>query len=330
MEKIGVLGAGTWGTTLANLLAENGFEITLWVRREELCYRIIETGENSDYLPGIKLSDRIHPTTSLEEAIEDKAIVVCAIPSHGVRHVLIGAKGFFKRGVIVVSASKGIEEEGLLTVSQVLKEVLQKGLDIAVLSGPSFAREVSLNLPTAVVIASENKGVAERCQQVFSARYFRVYTSQDVVGVELGGALKNVIAISAGVSDGLGLGLNARAALITRGLAEISRLGVKKGASLYTFSGLSGLGDLVLTCTGELSRNRRVGVMRGKGHRLEEVLAGMREVAEGVKTTRAAYGMAKRFDVEMPITEEVYKVLYEGKTPKDAVWELMGRGLKGE
>lgn len=332
MEKIGVLGGGAWGTALANLLAEKGFDVTLWVRRDELCHLIKKTGENTDYLPGVKLSTRILPTNTLKEAITDKTLLVCAIPSHGIRGVLGEAGGFFSAGTIIISASKGIEEETLLTPSQILKEVFPKWLhsNLAVLSGPSFAREVSLHLPTAVVIASERLELAERWQAIFNTPYFRVYTTQDVIGVELGGALKNIIAIASGICDGLGLGNNARASLITRGLVELSRLGERMGANPSTFSGLSGLGDLVLTCTGELSRNRHVGVMIGKGHRLEDILAGMKMVAEGVKTTRAVYNMAHRLGVEMPITEEVYRVLYEGKPPQDAVWELMTRGLKGE
>jgi len=331
MEKIGVLGGGAWGTALANLLAEKGFDVTLWVRREELCHLIRKTGENPEYLPGVKLSTRILPTNTLKEAITDKTLVVCAIPSHGIRGVLGEAIGSFSAGTIIISASKGIEEETLLTPSQILKDIFpERPSGLAVLSGPSFAREVSLHLPTAVVIASEGLALAERCQAIFNTPCFRVYTTQDVIGVELGGALKNVIAIAAGICDGLGLGNNARAALITRGLVELSRLGERMGANPSTFSGLSGLGDLVLTCTGELSRNRHVGVMIGKGQRLEDIMAGMRMVAEGVKTTRAAYDMAHRFDVEMPITEEVYRVLYEGKPPGDAVWGLMTRGLKGE
>src|SRR3989338_8438253 len=332
MEKICVLGAGSWGTTLANILAEKGFDISLWVREEEL-YRIIrETRENAFFLPGIKLAQNITSTNSIEEAVKNRAVVLCVIPSHGVRDIFAQASKFLLKDAIIVNASKGIEQETLLTVSQILMRILPKSFhkNLSVLSGPTFAKEVSRKLPTAICVAANKKAVAEKVQQVFNTNYFRVYTNDDMTGVELGGALKNVIAIAAGISDGLSLGMNARAALITRGLAEISRLGISMGADAATFAGLSRLGDLVLTCTGELSRNRSVGMMIGKGRKLNDILSEMKMVAEGVKTAKAAYELAKKYGVEMPITEQVYYVLYKNKSPKDAVMDLMTRRLKGE
>ena len=332
MEKICVLGAGSWGTTLANILAEKGFDISLWIREEEL-YRIIQkTRENAFFLPGIKLAQNITSTNSIEEAVKNRAVVLCVIPSHGVRDIFVQVSKFLSKDAIIVNASKGIEQETLLTVSQILMRILPKSFhkNLSVLSGPTFAKEVSRKLPTAICVAANKKAVAEKVQQVFNTNYFRVYTNSDMIGVEISGALKNVIAIAAGISDGLSLGMNARAALITRGLAEISRLGISMGADAATFAGLSGLGDLVLTCTGELSRNRSVGMMIGKGGKLKDILSEMKMVAEGVKTAKATYELAKKYGVEMPITEQVYRVLYEDKAPKDAVMDLMTRRLKGE
>ncbi|MBI5047761.1 MAG: NAD(P)H-dependent glycerol-3-phosphate dehydrogenase [Deltaproteobacteria bacterium] len=332
MEKICVLGAGSWGTTLANILAEKGFDISLWIREEELYHIVLKTRENTFFLPGIKLAQNITPVNSIEEAVKGRVVIVCVIPSHGVRDVFQKAIPFLPKDAIVVSASKGIEQKTLLTVSQILKQTLPKAMhkNLSVLSGPTFAKEVSRKLPTAICVASNKKAAGEKVQQIFNTSSFRVYTNDDMIGVELGGALKNVIAISAGISDGLGLGMNARAALITRGLAEISRLGVSMGGYAATFAGLSGLGDLVLTCTGELSRNRSVGMLIGKGGKLPDILSEMKMVAEGVKTAEAAYALAKKHGVEMPITEQVYRVLYENKSPKDAVMDLMTRRLKEE
>ena len=326
---IGVLGAGSWGTTLANHLALKGHPVHLWVRREELCKRIEEEGENPDYLPGVKLSPLVMPTTSLEEAIMDKRFVVIAIPTHGMRRILQDAAPFLS-GAMVVSTTKGIEEGSLLTPTMVLREVVDGLKGIAVLSGPSFAKEVADRLPTAVTVASEDRVMAEEIQALFTTPYFRVYTSTDVLGVELGGALKNVIAIAAGIGDGLGLGASSRAALITRGLAEMVRLGTRMGARVETFFGLAGLGDLVLTCTGELSRNHYVGVMLGRGYTLPAILSDMKMVAEGVRTARSVHDLAAREGVEMPISERVYRVLYCGLSPREAVLELMTRGLKAE
>ncbi len=331
-EKVGVIGAGGWGTALANFLAEKGYPVSLWVYEKDLCQEIGAKRENTLYLPGVKLSERITPTTSFREAVEDKQILVTASPSHLVRRVIKKALPYLYPGALIVNASKGIENKTLLTMSQVLREILlsQFHSRIAVISGPSFAREVAQRIPTAVVVAARDQVVAQRIQELFSTPYFRVYTSPDIIGVELGGALKNVIALAAGVSDGLGLGFNTRAALFTRGLAEITRLGVKMGANPLTFSGLAGAGDLLLTCTGDLSRNRSVGIKLGKGMKIKEILSGMRMVAEGVKTTKSAYELSRKYQVEMPITEQVYLILYKNKLPGKAVRDLMSRDLRTE
>lgn len=331
-SSVGVIGGGSWGTTLANLLAEKGIEVTLWVYEKALARDMTETRENKIYLPGLKLDSRLGIMSSLKDAIEDKKYIVMAVPSHVFRGVVKQLIPFLSSASTVVTVSKGIENETLLTMTGVLEELLpnRQQSKWAALSGPSFAREVSQKTPTAVTAASASEEVARRVQELFATPYFRVYRSSDVKGVELGGALKNVIAIGAGICDGLGFGTNTRAALITRGLAEISRLGLKLGAKPLTFAGLAGLGDLVLTCTGDLSRNRTVGLKLGQGMKLEEILDGMKMVAEGVKTARSAYCLAQKYQVEMPITEQVYKVLYEERNPREAVKELMSRDLKEE
>ncbi len=331
-ETVGVIGAGGWGTALANLLAEKGYPVSLWVYEKDLCQGIKNKRENRIYLPGIKLSERLVPTNSLREAVKGKKILVTASPSHVLRRVMKKVVPYLSPGGIIVSASKGIENRTLLTMSQVLQEVLPSQFHsrIAVLSGPSFARELAQRFPTAVVVAAKDQVIAQRIQELFSTPYFRTYTSPDIIGAELGGALKNVIALAAGVCDGLELGFNARAALLTRGLAEITRLGVTMGANPLTFSGLAGAGDLLLTCTGDLSRNRAVGIKLGKGMKIKEILSGMKMVAEGVKTTKSAYELSRKNQVEMPITEQVYYILYKNKPPGEAVKALMSRGLKTE
>ncbi len=333
VRRIGVIGAGSWGTALANHLAGRGEpSVKLWVREEEVLRDITERRENGHFLPGIRLSDRLAVTLSIEEAIDGADMIVNVVPSQFVRTVFPSIADKVADGTIIVSASKGIEESSLQTVSGVLSEVLPTRLhkSIAVISGPSFAKEVALGLPTALCAASESDEVAAKVQQTFSTPTFRVYTNRDMIGVELGGALKNVIAIAVGISDGLGLGTNSRAALITRGLAEMVRLGEAMGADPQTFSGLSGLGDLVLTCTGDLSRNRSVGLALGRGKGLNEIVSEMKMVAEGVKTAKSVYKLTKKFGVDMPIVESTYRILYEEKPPKDAVMELMARGLRGE
>ncbi len=329
---IGVVGAGSWGTTLAQVLAEKGYKVDLWVYEEDLCRIIRDTRENAFYLPGFNLSANITPHNDLKSVVAGHQMLVMVVPSHVYRQTIVKMLPFLDRGVIVVSAAKGIENETLLTMSGIWKEILSSSdlIRLLSLSGPSFAREVVRHMPTAITVAAEDLDLARRVQQVFSTRYLRVYTSLDKTGVEVAGALKNVIALAAGACDGLEFGSNTRAALITRGLAEISRLGVKMGAHPLTFSGLSGIGDLVLTCTGDLSRNRTVGMQLGQGRKLNEILAEMRMVAEGVKTARSVYFLAKRMQVDMPISEQVYKVLYEDKNTADAVRELMERDLKHE
>jgi glycerol-3-phosphate dehydrogenase (NAD(P)+) len=329
---IGVIGAGSWGTTLADLLARKGHRVDLWVREEEVFAQIRNERINRVFLPDVELDPRLNPVRTFAEALEEKEIVLLVVPSHVFREVLGSMKPFLRPGMTLVTATKGIENDTLLVMSQVAAELLgeEQMAGFAALGGPSFAREVCRRHPTAITMASADIDRARRLQRVFSTEAFRVYATTDVMGVQLGGALKNVIAIAAGVSDGLGFGHNARAALITRGLAEITRLGVAMGAIALTFSGLAGLGDLVLTCTGDLSRNRSVGLRIGQGAALSEIAGGMRMVAEGIKTTRSAYDLARKMGVEMPITEQVYRILYEGKHPLSAVSELMGRELKAE
>ena len=330
--EIAVIGAGSWGTALAKVLADKGHTVTLWARAAEHAAQIQEKRVNGKYLPNATLPSSLTATSDLEAAVRDKPFVVSVVPSHTVREV-IGRAGKAMRGdAVVVSASKGIENETLATMDEVLKDVLpgKIGSQLAFLSGPSFAKEVGAGLPTAVVMASRDRRIAEEAAGLFQGDRFRVYTSDDVPGVELGGALKNVMAIAAGVADGLGLGHNSRAALITRGLAEISRLAVRKAANPLTLAGLAGLGDLVLTCTGDLSRNRNVGIGLGRGQTLREVLGGMSQIAEGVKTTKSAHDLAARLGVEMPITDAMYRIVYEDEPARQAVTALMGRPTKHE
>jgi glycerol-3-phosphate dehydrogenase (NAD(P)+) len=330
--NIGVIGAGSWGTTLADLLARKGHAVTLWVFEPDLAQRMAASRENDIYLPGFPLAEHLAVTADLAAVAAGRQMLVLVPPSQVMRAVVQQAAPHIAPGTLLVSAAKGIENDTLLPMSEVLTQILPAGLaaNLAYLSGPSFAREVAAGMPTAVVAAAARPEVARQVQEAFSTETFRVYTNDDVVGVELGGALKNVIALAAGVSDGLGFGYNTRAALITRGLAEMTRLGVAMGASPATFAGLAGMGDLVLTCTGDLSRNRTVGMELGRGRKLEEVLAGMKMVAEGVKTTLAAYQLARRLAVEVPITEQMYLILYQGKEPRQAVADLMLRELKPE
>jgi glycerol-3-phosphate dehydrogenase (NAD(P)+) len=330
--KVGVIGAGSWGTTLANLLAKKGYPVTLWVYEKDLAGRLPKTRINDLYLDGITLSPNLSYTNDLVDAAKGRQVLILVSPSQVMRPVLEQLKAHLADDSLLVSAAKGIENDTLMTMSEVFQEVL--GTEIkhrsAFLSGPSFAREVAEEQPTAVAVAAENLDVAARIQELFSTEYFRVYTNQDVVGVEIGGAIKNVIALAAGVADGLGFNNNARAALITRGLAEMARLGDALGAQEATFSGLAGMGDLVLTCTGDLSRNRSVGIELGRGRKLDEILKQMRMVAEGVKTTLSAYQLATRLGVVMPITEQMYQVLYENKNPQQAAADLMMRALTSE
>jgi glycerol-3-phosphate dehydrogenase (NAD(P)+) len=330
--KIGVIGAGSWGTTLSKLLSEKGNDVTVWSYTEGPCNDINEIKENRDFLPGIKLPDNLTADRDLISTCSGKDLILSISPSHTVKGLLEKVQDVIEERTLIVSASKGIENDTLRIMSEVFEEVLGSGRAkrVTYLSGPSFAREVSLKVPTAVSAACVDIDIAKKVQEIFSTNYFRVYSCTDVIGVELGGALKNVIAIAAGIADGLRFGHNTRAALITRGLAEISRLGVRMGAKPLTFLGLSGIGDLVLTCTGDLSRNRSVGLRIGQSEKLKDILDSMKMVAEGVKTSKAAYELSKIKDIDMPITKEVYLMLYEGKPPAESVKDLMGRDLKEE
>lgn len=328
MSYISVIGAGSWGTTLACLLSLKGYDVTLWVHEKTLAEEMYEKRVNSTYLPDIRIPDDVKITDDIEHAVKKARYVLNAVPAQYTRSVFQDAFSHMGGDVIVISASKGIERGSLLTVSFVLKELSNH--PVSVLSGPSFAKEVISKLPTAVTLASEDKNMGLLLQEIFNINNFRVYTHDDIVGVEIGGALKNVMAIAAGISDSLGLGNNARASLITRGLVEMTRLGVKMGAKEKTFSGLSGIGDLVLTCTSHLSRNYTVGIKLGQGIKLNEILSRTKSVAEGVTTAESAYELSKKYNIEMPIIEQVYKVLYEDKDPSSAVKDLMERSLKSE
>jgi glycerol-3-phosphate dehydrogenase (NAD(P)+) len=330
---VAVIGTGSYGTCLAILFAASGHRVTLWGRNRELVRELAETRVNKRYLPGHKLPAALALTSDLEEAVSGARIVLAVTPSHAAREVLSRACGHFGDGTLVVNASKGLEEESLARVDQIYAEIFSEktARTATYLSGPTFAKEIAAGLPAAIVLAGRDPEATRTVQEALSTDRFRVYSSDDVVGVQVGGALKNVIAICAGISDGLGYGHNARAALITRGLAEISRVGAALGANPLTFAGLSGMGDLVLTCAGDLSRNRRVGLGLGQGKRLDEIVADMGGmVAEGVKTTRVARDLARRIGVEAPLTEYAYGVLYEGKPADRGVGDLMSRSLKSE
>lgn len=331
-EKIGVIGAGAWGTALSLLLADKGHEVTLWMYEKDLAEEASRTRINRVYLPGFALPPSITVTSSLEEAVKNRPIILSVVPSHTARPVAKQFSPFLSKDAIIISASKGIEIDSLMPLSDVFKDVLpaQHHRNLCFLSGPSFAKEVAQKMPTAVALASYDAAAGKRAQTAFSNAYFRVYTNADVIGVEMAGALKNVVAIAAGVLEGMGFGYNTMAALLTRGLAEMARLGKAMGGDTTTFSGLAGMGDLVLTCTGGLSRNRTLGVRLGKGEKLDAIMNGATTVAEGVRTARAARDLARRYRIEMPVVEEVYQLLYEGKDPKHTVASLMNRELKGE
>jgi len=324
-----VAGGGSWGTALAHLLAANGYDTRLWLRDAAIAEAICAHHENPRYLPGIALHANLSATTNPE--VLGRKIVVLAVPCQQLRGWLAANAQFFCRNAVLINAAKGIETANLATCA----EIAQQGLGhlhprYAVLSGPSFAADVLRGLPTAVVLASADEALGHMLRQIFSSGTFRCYSSTDVMGVEMGGALKNVIAIAAGVCDGLGLGHNSRAALITRGLAEMSRLGVARGAQPHTFMGLSGLGDLTLTCTGDLSRNRQVGLRLGRGEKLDQITASLGMVAEGVKTTAAIHELARRLHVEAPLTDAVHSILYGNRNPNEVLHNLMARQLKDE
>lgn len=329
--KVTVLGAGSWGTTLALVLNQNDHLVSCWSFDKNDIDEINNTGENKKFLPGLSLPDAINFTIDLQGSIDTAEVVIVAIPSHAVRSVIQSLDLSKKAELVWVNVAKGIENETLLRISQVIKEVGHiSDKNIAVLFGPSHAEEVSREIPTAIVSASKNDETAQLVQKIFMRPYFRVYSNLDIVGVELGGALKNIIAVAAGICDGAGFGDNTKAALITRGLVEINRLGIKLGAKADTFAGLSGMGDLIVTCTSQHSRNRYVGEQIGKGRSLQDVLNEMVMVAEGVKTTASAYELSLKEQVEMPITEQVYKTLFEDKPPVEAMQDLMTRASKIE
>lgn len=330
MSRITVLGSGAWGTAIALSLSQNGnHEVTLWSHRAEAADALMRNGENLHFLPGFPFPDALRVTADDAEAVSESEILVCVVPSEFLRPMMARLAPHFHSGQIVVSATKGLEDHSFLRMTEVIQScVAEAGLALPVgtLSGPSFAQEVAAGMPTAVTVAFSDPAVAAFVQKEFSSSTLRLYTNDDVIGVEMGGALKNVIAIAAGVLAGLGLGQNSAAGLITRGIAEITRLAVAAGGQRETLAGLSGLGDLVLTCTGSLSRNRSVGFELGRGRKLPEILTGLDgKVAEGVRTTRAALGLARKLGIEMPITEQMELILDEGKDPKAAIRELMLR-----
>jgi glycerol-3-phosphate dehydrogenase (NAD(P)+) len=332
MKKVSVIGAGSWGTAIAFVLAENGHDCLLWARREEQSTEINDKNQNSAYLPKVTLPKNLHATSDLERAVVHGDILIIAVPTNAVRPVCAEINSKITEPKLFVHVSKGIEPNSLKRISELIGEEIsaenRKG--IVVLSGPSHAEEVVERHPTTVTAASTDLAAAEEIQDIFMNAYFRVYTNPDIVGVELGAALKNVIALAAGITDGLGYGDNAKAALITRERAEISRLGVKMGAHPLTFSGLTGLGDLIVTCTSVHSRNWRAGNMLGQGQKLEDVISGMGMIIEGVRTTKAAHQLASEYDVSMPLTEALYSVLFEDVPPKEAVDQLMNRMKKQE
>lgn len=328
MSYIAVIGAGSWGTTISCLLAEKGYDVSLWVYEEDLCKEMKKTRINSFYMKDFPLPDNIVITNDIEEAVSEGRYILNVVPTQYARSVLKNALPYISPDSVIVSASKGIERKSLLTISSIVREITHH--KVAVISGPSFAEEVAKKSPTAVTLACEDATTALLLQEIFNTGYFRVYTHDDVLGVELGGAIKNVIAIASGISDGLDLGHNARAALLTRSLAEMKRLGVAMGAQELTFSGLSGLGDLILTCTAFLSRNYTLGTKLARGIKLNDILSQSKSVVEGVATAESAYELSKKYDVQMPFVEQVYKVLYEDKDTVLAVKELMNRTLKKE
>jgi glycerol-3-phosphate dehydrogenase (NAD(P)+) len=329
-KAIAVIGAGSWGTALAQLMADKGREVRLWVREPEVLEGMRQARLNQTFLPGVRLSARISFTPEFPEALDGAHLILMAVPSHVFRQVLRDLKPHWPAGAVLLSVAKGMEIESRLTMEGVTREEMGAEATFAVLAGPSFAREVARKQPTAVTIASRQREVAHSLQRLFSTPYFRVYTSHDVTGAELGGALKNIFAIGTGILSGMSLGDNTRAALITRGLAEMVRLGARLGANPMTLTGLAGLGDLILTCTSTQSRNFQVGLKLGQGLPLDRILAGMTMVAEGVKTSRAVYHLAQRLNVEMPLVTAMYKILYENLAPKEAIKKLMARELKDE
>lgn len=335
IKKIAVIGAGSWGTAIAGILSGKNLATVLWGHNKKHVATLERDRENKKYLPGFSFPSTLEISAGLKEAVADAEVVCMVVPSHGYRTVFKKLIPYLQTGVSIVSAVKGIENSSLMTMTQVMTDTLgdelkAKKITLSVLSGPSFAKEVAQGLPTLVTIGCDELENARFLQKVFVSERFRVYAAQDMIGLEISAALKNIVAIAAGISDGLGYGLNSRAALITRGLAEMTRMGVAMGADPATFSGLSGLGDLVLTCTGDLSRNRTVGLKLGHGKKLPEILDEMEMVAEGVKTTKSVHDLVSQMQVEMPILDQVYQILYHEKDCSTAVIDLLTRELKVE
>jgi glycerol-3-phosphate dehydrogenase (NAD(P)+) len=332
VKRLAIIGAGSWGTALARALGPRFPDIRLWVYERDLAESLAESRINNIYLPGFEIPPHVAPTHSLAAALDGAEIVLSVAPSHLVRGLYRQMEEFLNERMIFVSATKGLENATLLRMSEVLRQVLEARFAprIAVISGPTFAREVACFEPTALVVAAADEGLAQIVQAAFSGPVFRLYTSTDLIGVEIGGSIKNVVAIGSGVLNGMGMGHNPAAALITRGLAEMTRLALAMGGKAQTLAGLAGLGDLVLTCTGELSRNRRVGVELAHGRKLDEIVNSMKMVAEGINTTNAAVDLARRYSVEMPISEQMFQMLRFGIAPREAIRRLMERSLKGE
>ncbi len=329
MKKVTVIGSGSWGTALAVMLAEHGHEVTIWSRRQEAVDELVERRTNEKYLPGVTIPAEIGATTDRAEAVAAAEIVILAVPSRAVRQTAKDFAPYFKKEQILVNVAKGLEEGSLLRLSEVIRECVPE-CEVCVLSGPSHAEEVARNLPSACLIAAEKEETAKLVQREFMNPRFRLYTNTDMIGVEMGAALKNIMALAAGMSDGLGFGDNTKAALMTRGMAEMQRLGMAMGGKAETFSGLSGIGDLIVTCTSMHSRNRRAGILLGQGKSLAETLDTVQMVVEGVNTVQAACRMAEKYGVSMPITEAINAVLFHGKNVEDAVLELMTRDGKAE
>ena len=329
-KSISVIGAGSWGTALSILLANNGYKVNLWVYEKILCDKIKDTRENNLFLPGFNLSENIYPTNSLNEAIGTNKIILLVVPTNFVRSISIQLVPLLNLNSLVINAGKGIEIKSLLTIGQILKETLPKTCQLASLSGPTFALEIAQGKPSAIVAASDTKKTALLIQSIFSCDHLKVFISDDPIGVEIGGALKNIIAITTGISDGLKAGKNARAAIITRGLVEMTRIGITLGAKAETFSGLTGLGDMVLTCTGELSRNRQLGLRIGKGEKINDIMKDIKTSVEGFLTVKSAYELINKFNIQASIINETYKVLYESKLPHEALESLMNVEINSE
>ncbi len=330
--KIGVVSGGSWGTAIAGLLAGKNFDVNIWARESEVVEAINLQNENTLFLPGIKLPANLSASNEIKDAVYSKDVVVFTTPSQFLRKSFAETAYMMSPGTFIVIASKGIENGTLKLMNQIAEEVLPASLhkNIFVISGPTFARELAVKMPTLAVVAGYNTQAMQTVQNIFNTEYFRIYRSNDVTGVELGGALKNIIAIAVGILEGFGMGKNTQAALITRSIAEITRLVIKMGGNPLTISGLSGVGDLILTCTGDLSRNRQVGIRLGQGEKIDDIIKSMKMVAEGVSTTASAHGLAKKVMVDMPITETLYKVLYENADVRESFGALMSRSLKDE